>query len=113
MSQSDQKLPQGWKIWSAESEQESTPNTASDPRWVRELDQIAGTGPKKNCSMPLKMLVPLLITAQRQNSSWLQDFADDVVEIDADLHEVLLAYQKLQNEPKTGQDFSGRQNAAA
>ena len=113
MSQSDQQLPRGWRIWSDESEKGSTPNTATDPRWVRELDQITGTGPKKTRSVPIKMLAPLLVAAQKRNSSWLQDFEDDLVEIDADLHEVLLAYQKIQNEPESGQNFSGRQGAAA
>ena len=68
MSQSDQHLPRGWKIWSEESEKQFVQDTVSDPRWVRELDQIAGTGPKKTRSLPIKTLASLLIHAQNRNS---------------------------------------------
>lgn len=79
---------------------------------MRELDQIAGTGPKKTRSVPIKILVPLLIRAQRRNSSWLQDFADDLVIVDADLHDVLLAYEKLQQDTcRMGDDDEHRSAA--
>lgn len=113
MSQFDQQLPQGWKIWSENSEENSGPCDGSDPRWMRELDQIAGLGPKKTRSVPLKILAPLLLAAQQRNSAWLQDFADDAVVIDADLHEVLLAYQKIHNEPASKQIFGVQRGAAA
>ena len=67
----------------------------ADPRWQRELDQITGTGPQKTRTVPVRMLAPLLMAAQQSNSTWLTDFADDVVVIDADLHDVLLAYQRI------------------
>lgn len=113
MSRFDQQLPQGWRIWSENSEEASQSCDGSDPRWVRELDQIAGLGPRKTRSLPLKMLAPLLLAAQQHNSSWLQDFADDTVVIDADLHEVLLAYQKIQNEPTNDQLADAPRGAAA
>ncbi|MCO8122953.1 hypothetical protein NHH03_14485 [Stieleria sp. TO1_6] len=95
MSDLDQQLPAGWKIWSDDSATPQTEADASDPRWMRELDLIAGTGPNKTRSVPLKLLVPLLLSAQQRNSTWLSDFADDTVVIDADLHDVLLAYGNL------------------
>lgn len=67
----------------------------SDPRWMRELDQVTGLGPQKTRSVPVKLLAPLLLLAQQRNSTWLADFQDDVVVIDADLHDVLLAYEKF------------------
>mgnify|MGYP001815425434 CR=1 FL=1 len=85
----------------------------SDPRWMRELDQIAGTGPKTTRSVPIKLLAPLLLSAQQRNSTWLTDFAEDVVVIDADLHEVLLAYQKLQEESDDRSPVDRPANAAA
>lgn len=73
----------------------------SDSRWARELDQISGTAPQKTRSIPVKLLAPLLLSAQQRNSTWLNDFADDMVVIDADLHDVLLAYQKINVESPT------------
>ena len=41
-------------------------------------------------------IVPLLIEAGQQQRAWLNDFADDLIRIDSDLYDVLLAYQELQ-----------------
>ena len=95
MSNFDQRLQAGWRVWSDDCPTDSDQHQPIDPRWMRELDQIAGTGPKKTRTLPIKLLAPLLIDAQQRNSAWLDDFADDEVIIDADLHEVLLACQKL------------------
>ncbi|QEF99810.1 hypothetical protein Mal15_38770 [Stieleria maiorica] len=103
MSNFDQRLQAGWRVWSEDDPSDCDTPTRSDPRWLRELDQIAGTGPKKTRSVPIKLLTRLLLSAHRCNSAWLDDFADDVVVIDADLHEVLLAFEKFQQE-STGQD---------
>ena len=113
MSDFDQRLPSGWRVWSENSTPVSDGNDASDPRWIRELDQISGTGPKKTRSVPVKLLAPLLLEAQRRNSSWLNDFADDVVVIDADLHDVLLAYQKLQQDSPSLFERGDSRGAAA
>lgn len=99
MSNFDQPLNNGWRVWSEDSTENSDPQ--SDPRWMRELDQITGSAPQKTRTLTVKTLAPLLISAHQQNSTWLNDFADDPVVIDADLHEVLLAYQKLQDERRT------------
>ncbi len=60
-----------------------------------ELDRITGTGDAKTVSIPLSQMTRLLIDATESNRTWLADFADDRVKIDADLYEVLLAYQSL------------------
>jgi hypothetical protein len=69
--------------------------SANCDRRERELDRIAGAAPPKTVSLPLGKLVPLLMHAACSNRAWLTDFADDPVRIDADLYEVLLAYQQL------------------
>ncbi|PNY34855.1 hypothetical protein C2E31_21375 [Rhodopirellula baltica] len=66
-------------------------------RTERELDRLTGIAPAKTRTVPLKAFVPLLVDAQEQDSAWLVDFQDDNVVIDADLHEVLLAYQDFRN----------------
>lgn len=48
-------------------------------------------------SIALGQIVPLLIDAAQNDRAWLNDFADDTVRIDADLYDVLLAYQGLQS----------------
>jgi hypothetical protein len=102
MSSFDQRLPNGWKLWPKNTSDDSPRTAPDDPRWLRELEQVSGTAAKKTRRVPIKMLVPLLIQAERRNSCWLDDFADDLVVIDADLHDVLLAYQKLQQESPDG-----------
>jgi len=46
-------------------------------------------------AVSLADMVPLLLHASRTDRSWLNDFADDVVEVTQDLYEVLVAYQNL------------------
>lgn len=72
------------------------PSTTSTDRQERELDRISGAAKPKTVSVPLGKIVPLLMDAASNDRAWLNDFAEDTVRIDADLHEVLLAYQKLQ-----------------
>lgn len=61
----------------------------------RELDRISGTAAARTVSVPLGKIVPLLIDAGKQQRAWLEDFADDMVRIDSDLYDVLLAYQEM------------------
>lgn len=96
MSNFDSRLPAGWKVRSDDSGSRPAAKSGKlNPRVERELDQISGTGPQKKRTLPIKVLAPLLIEAHQRGSTWLDDFADDVAVIDADLHEVLLAYQNL------------------
>lgn len=69
---------------------------SSTDRQERELDRITGTAEPKTVAVPLGKIVPLLMDAVSNDRAWLNDFADDTVRVDADLYEVLLAYQQLQ-----------------
>lgn len=60
-----------------------------------EMDRISGLGKPKTVSVPLALMTRLLIDASESNRTWLRDFKDDLVRIDSDLYEVLLAYQDL------------------
>lgn len=66
-----------------------------DQRRERELDRLSGTAKAKTVAVPLGKVVPLLLDAAKHQRAWLDDFADDLVRIDADLYDVLLAYQQL------------------
>ncbi|MEM1067852.1 MAG: hypothetical protein AAGG48_13835 [Planctomycetota bacterium] len=72
------------------------PPSVSTDRKERELDRLSGTAEPRTVSIALGKIVPLLIDAASNDRAWLSDFADDTVRIDADLYEVLLAYQRLQ-----------------
>jgi hypothetical protein len=69
---------------------------ASKNRRQRELDRISGVSEPKSVTIPLSTMVPLLIEASKSNRAWLSDFADDTVQIDSDLYEILMAYQSMQ-----------------
>jgi hypothetical protein len=71
------------------------PASENSNRHERELDRLAGAAEPKTVSVPLGKIVPLLIDAASSDRAWLTDFADDNVRIDADLYDVLLAYQQL------------------
>jgi len=60
-----------------------------------ELDRITGVAAAKTVCLKVGQVVPLLMHAMETNRTWLKDFAEDTVRIDADLYEVLLAYQQI------------------
>ena len=64
-------------------------------RTEHELDRLAGNLDPRTVTVRLATIVPLLLDAVEKNRTWLSDFADDTVRLDADLYEVLLAYQGL------------------
>ena len=64
-------------------------------RQQRELDRITGNAEPKTVGIPLGKIVPLLMDAAQSDRAWLNDFSEDLVRIDADLYEVLLAYSDL------------------
>lgn len=70
----------------------------SSDRKERELDRLSGTAAPKTVSIALEKIVPLLIDAASNDRAWLNDFAEDTVRIDADLYEVLLAYQRMRSQ---------------
>ena len=43
-------------------------------------------------------VLPLLLDAALTNRAWLEDFAEDTMEIPRDLYEVLLAYRRYRRE---------------
>lgn len=66
-----------------------------ESRRERELDLVSGVSEPKLVSVPLAKLVPWLIDATERNHTWLNDFADDNVQIESDLYDVLLAFQNI------------------
>lgn len=72
------------------------PSPPSETRRERELDRICGVNQPKSVTIPLATIVPLLIEASESNRAWLNDFADDTVQVDSDLYEVLMACQSMQ-----------------
>ena len=71
---------------------------ASPERIQHDIDRVSGTLEPRSVTVRLATIVPLLLDAVEQNRAWLSDFADDTVRLDADLFEVLLAYQELRAE---------------
>lgn len=49
----------------------------------------------RRVEVSLAEIAPVLADAINHQRGWLSDFSDDTVSIDADLYEVLLAYQQL------------------
>ncbi len=74
-----------------------SPETSAK-RVNHELDRAAGTLEPRSVTVRLATIVPLLLDAVEHNRTWLSDFSDDTVRLDADLFEVLLAYQELREE---------------
>ena len=72
-------------------------STTGSHRREQELDQISGTAKAKTMSVPFGTLVQFLSHAIENDSAWLEDFAEDTVHIDADLHQVILAYQNMRS----------------
>ncbi|MDB4338967.1 hypothetical protein OAL43_01455 [bacterium] len=60
-----------------------------------ELDRISGASDPKKVAVPLGKVVPLLLDAAQHQRAWLDDFSDDLVNMDADLYDILLAYQQI------------------
>lgn len=54
-------------------------------------------------TVSLAEVVPLLLHASQNDRGWLNDFADDVVQVSEDLYEILVAYQDLIMSRATGQ----------
>lgn len=48
---------------------------------------------RRNVTVPLSEILPLLANAVQSDRTWLRDFRDDEVTISMDLYEVILAYQ--------------------
>lgn len=62
---------------------------------AEEIDRISGLAAPKKIQVSLADIAPVIADAVANGRGWLADFADDTVQIDADLYEVLLAYQQM------------------
>ncbi len=74
------------RVFSPAEESEST---------EQELDRVAGVASPKRVEVSLADIAPVIADAVASGRGWLADFADDTIQIDADLYEVLLAYQQM------------------
>lgn len=87
------------KLHAASCDASSQPPRKSDgirdQRRERELDRIAGTAKAKTMPVAFGAFVKSLSQAIQDDAAWLDDFAEDTVQIDADLHEVLLSYKQI------------------
>ena len=54
---------------------------------------VSAPVPEAKVRVTVGEVLPLLADALASDRTWLRDFADDEVEISADLHEVLEAYR--------------------
>jgi hypothetical protein len=61
----------------------------------QELDRMAGVAASKRVEVSLADIAPVIADAFANGRGWLADFSHDTIEIDADLYEVLLAYQQM------------------
>lgn len=61
----------------------------------QELDRLSGTADSKTVSVPLGKVVPLLLDAAENQRTWLDDFSEELLEMNADLYEILVAYQQM------------------
>ncbi len=59
---------------------------------------MADETPAKRVEVALGEIAPLLADAIERQLGWLHDFSSDTVSIDADLYEVLLAYQQMRRQ---------------
>jgi len=62
---------------------------------LKKEDVIAGSVGPRRVEVSLAEIAPVLADAINHRRGWLSDFSDDTVSIDADLYEVLLAYQQM------------------
>jgi hypothetical protein len=56
-------------------------------------DSSAARSIRRNVTVPLAEVLPLLAEAVEAERTWLRDFEEDEITISMDLYEVLLAYQ--------------------
>jgi hypothetical protein len=58
-------------------------------------DETASTATAEQVTVRLGDISRALRDATRWNRTWLEDFADDEVQVSADLYEILSAYMRL------------------
>ncbi|MDB5385580.1 MAG: hypothetical protein JWM11_1226 [Planctomycetaceae bacterium] len=58
-------------------------------------EDVAETTETPAISVPLREIAGILAEAVNGRKAWLEDFADDPIQIPADLYDVVLAYRRL------------------
>ena len=77
------------------SDIDAAPVSELEQMWrEQELDQLSGIADSKTVQIPLSKVVPLLLDAADHQRAWLDDFSDDLISMNSDLYEILLAYQQ-------------------
>ena len=80
------------------SDIDSAPVSELEQMWrEQELDQLSGIADSKTVQIPLSKVVPLLLDASDNQRAWLDDFSDDLISMNSDLYEILLAYQQIKD----------------
>lgn len=72
----------------------ANPADGENPR-SEEHDRTSGITSPKRVSVALVDIAPVIADAVASGRGWLTDFAAETIQIDADLYEVLLAYQQM------------------
>jgi hypothetical protein len=69
---------------------------ATHLRLVSDQDYLNSHTHNSNPPITVRLdhVLPLLLDASAHNRQWLKDFADETLEISADLYDILLAYQR-------------------
>lgn len=75
----------------------SAPNLRLSPIDDPAVSALASHQPPR-VSVRAAEVLPLLLHAAECNRAWVEDFAEDGVEISRDLYEVLLAYKRISGE---------------
>jgi len=65
------------------------------PRTIGPRSVDCSSSTPRRVEVSLAEIAPVLADAINHQRGWLSDFSDDTVSIDADLYEVLLAYQQM------------------
>ena len=81
------------KLFRFEVDEVHPPRLANDQQ--RELDQVCGLVPARRSTIRLADLTRLIVDANQRGCVWMEDFADERVELDQDLLDILLAYQQI------------------
>ncbi len=71
-------------------------NPSEDARSMSALER--GYCERNRVSVSTTDVLPLLLDAALANRAWIEDFAEDTIDIPQDMYEVLLAYRRYRSE---------------
>ena len=72
-----------------------TPDSAPSNVARSGFDSSVETEESKMVAVPLSKVIPLLLDAVENQRVWLDDFSEDLINMNSDLYEILLAYQQV------------------